>query len=81
MQAVNRGRGRPREGRELKATPLSVKTTPELRQRVEIAARASRWSITKEVEFRLNLSFDLEADQKFREVARAARTRSEDRGD
>lgn len=55
----NKG-GRPREGTEVKRAPISMKTSPELRARIEGAAKASGLSMAQEVERRLLQSFDEE---------------------
>jgi predicted HicB family RNase H-like nuclease len=43
-----------------KRYPLNMRTTKELRDRVDVAAMASGRSLVQEVEFRLERSFDLE---------------------
>jgi hypothetical protein len=52
-------RGRPRlpEG-EGKRYPLGIRTTKELRERLEAAAKASGRSLAQEVEFRLERSYE-----------------------
>ncbi|NNH32272.1 Arc family DNA-binding protein [Rhizobium sp. SEMIA 4085] len=44
----------------VKRHPLNVRTTKEMRERIEAAAAASGRSMVQEVEFRLERSFDLE---------------------
>ncbi len=55
----------PRSRRVLpgKRHPLNMRTTKELRDKVDAAAMASGRSLVQEVEFRLERSFDLEAEQ------------------
>lgn len=52
--------GRPRHGAEAKKAPLNMRTDPELRKRIEAAARNRNLSLTQEVERRLRQSFILE---------------------
>jgi hypothetical protein len=49
--------GRPPEGAETKLAPLNMRTTPELRARIEEAAAQSGRSLTQEVERRLLTTF------------------------
>lgn len=74
MPALNdkRGRGRPREGSDLKCAPLNVRTSPVLRRRIDEARAKSGRSLAQEVESRLHLTFDLEDDERLRSIARAA---------
>lgn len=44
-----------------KRMPLGVRTTPEIRAKMEAAAKASGRSLAQEIEFRLEQSFDREA--------------------
>lgn len=53
----NKG-GRPRHGDEVKRAALSLRTSPDLRRRVEEAAERSGRSLAQELEHRLELSFD-----------------------
>ena len=59
MATKNKG-GRPRLGAEVKRAPMSMKTSPELRARIEDAAAASGLSMAQEVERRLIDSFEIE---------------------
>lgn len=52
----NKG-GRPLHGSEPKRAPLSLRTSPELRDKVEKAAERATRSLAQEVEFRLEMSF------------------------
>lgn len=67
-----RSKGRPRHGADIKDVVLPIRTTRQLRRRIEQAARESGRSLTLEIETRLNLSFDLEEDEQLRAIARAA---------
>lgn len=78
MPNAKRGRGRPREGADLKTAPLSVRTSPALRHRIDEARAQSGRSLAQEVECRLHLSFDLEADERLREIAKAALAAGQD---
>ena len=49
--------GRPRQFPSLKSAPLGIRTTPELREALEIAAANNRRTLTQEVEHRLLRSF------------------------
>lgn len=55
----NKG-GRPRHGEAVKRAPMNMKTSPELRSRIEQAAELSGLSMSQEVERRLIDSFSLE---------------------
>lgn len=52
--------GRPRQGEEVKLAPLNMRTSPELRAKIEEAADANGRSLTQEVERRLFSSFTLD---------------------
>jgi hypothetical protein len=49
--------GRPRDGEAIKLAPLNMRTSPELRTKIEEAADANGRSLTQEVERRLITSF------------------------
>ncbi|WP_419816137.1 hypothetical protein [Glacieibacterium sp.] len=57
MTEKNRG-GRPRQGPEVKRAPLNMRTSPAMRTQLEEAADARGWSLTQEVEARLQRTFD-----------------------
>jgi hypothetical protein len=50
--------GRPRKGDTAKRAPLNMKTTPQLRDRMQRAADANGRALTQEVEARLDRSLD-----------------------
>lgn len=56
MSDRNKG-GRPRQGVEVKRAPLNMRTSPVTRSRLESAAEANGWSLTQEVEHRLERTF------------------------
>jgi hypothetical protein len=57
MMDVGKG-GRPREGEEAKRAPLNMRTSPQIRARLEAEAEKNACSLTQEVERRLQLTFD-----------------------
>ena len=50
--------GRPSKGDKAKRAPLNMKTTPQLRDRMQRAADANGRALTQEVEARLDRSLD-----------------------
>lgn len=65
-------RGRPRLGPEAKTSPLPCRTTHCLRMRIEAAALKNKWSLSREIEDRLRLTFDLEEDDQARRITERA---------
>lgn len=53
--------GRPREGAEVKAAYLNMRTSPELRARVAASAKRRGLSIAQEVERMIRCQLDAEA--------------------
>lgn len=68
--------GRPRKpDGDVKRIPLGMRTTPEVRARLDAAARASGRSLAQEVEFIIERHFDREAMlDDIRRVLREERT-------
>lgn len=59
LEARNRG-GRPRERDEVKRAAITIRTTSAIKEQVKAAAEANGRSVTQEIEFRLERSFDYE---------------------